>query len=325
MDAHPAPTAADPTPDDGPVLIGSGAALPEMMARRVEVLTAALVDRHGATDGTGRFLAAQAATAMARLEILPDVEADARRDLAERAAFAWEIDRAADAARLGARLHRHPDRIALQLRRTPYGCDWLMVRLAVLVTTIAESGAATPEQLARIADLLGIAPDLRDLDERIHPDTPLVERVSMLRDDLVSLRNARTRAATLDEADRRALISGLGYERSAAGRRLFAYEQSCMKRYHWATAQLEHLYPDAPRTPAPSPASSDPTPADPPPPEPSAPSPTAASPTPAAPAPSPAPTSSPTPAAPRNRRERRLLEAAARRADKDRRRAASSC
>ena len=105
-------------------LTGTGAALPEVMERRVRVLTDALVAAYGATGGTGRFLAAQAALAMARLEIVPEVEADARRSLAERSAFCWEVDRAADAARLGARLPKAPERINRQLLRTVQGCDW---------------------------------------------------------------------------------------------------------------------------------------------------------------------------------------------------------
>ena len=321
---------------EGPVLIGTGAALPEMMERRVRTLTDALVAAYGATDGTGRFLAAQAATAMARLEIVPDVEADARRALVERSAFCWEVDRAADAARLGARLPKAPERVNPQLMRTVQGCDWLIARLVALFVTLTEAAAATDEQLTSLADLLGIAPELRAVDERVRPGTPIADRLAMLRDEIATYRNARERAARLDAADHRAAISGLGYERSAAGKRLFAYEQACMKRYLWAIDALERRrsgapIPEAPRCSVPGPAA----PAEPPATEP--PAPTAAEPpAPAADSPAapvvearvpvtPSPSPSPTPAAPRNRRERRLAEAASRREAKLRRRAAASC
>ena len=203
--------------------------------------------------------------------------------------------------------------------------------------TIREAGATTPEQLATLADLLGIAPEFRAIDERVRPETPLAERLELIRDEIATYRNARDRAARIDEADHRAAISGLGYERSAAGKRLFAYEQACMKRYLWAIDQLEQLQPGASvPTPPPSsvawevpegsaspPAPTEPDPhveADPP-----------ADPAPAASRPSPtietaAPTSAPNrpPAAPRNRRERRLAEAATRREARARRRAAAA-
>ena len=261
MDTRQAPPASRPqSPEnnpargetaDGPVLIGTGAALPEMMERRVRTLTDALVDLYGATDGTGRFLAAQAATAMARLEILPDVEADARRSLVERSAFCWEVDRAADAAKLGARLHKHPERINRQLMRTVQGCDWLLARLVALFVTLRDAAAATDEQLATLADLLGIAPELRAVDERVRPGTPIADRLELIREEIAVYRNARDRASRIDQADHRAAISGLGYERSAAGRRLFAYDQACMKRYLWAIDALEHRHPAAPIPEAP--------------------------------------------------------------------------
>ena len=50
----------------------------------------------------------------------------------------WDIDRQKEASKLGKSLKRNPEEIALQLRSTPYGREWLIDRWKYLLVAVAE-------------------------------------------------------------------------------------------------------------------------------------------------------------------------------------------
>ena len=314
-------------------LTGAGVALPEPLADRVRAIADELTDLYDARDERGEMLTEQAALAMARLKGTSKVESEDRHALAERAAACWDEDRTAEAARLGDRLAGRPARVVAELRRTVRGCDWLIERFEALVFALDRDGD-TDAHLGRLAELLGIDPDLRPIDRRLDPAAPTADRLAAIRDELKTLRGLRNRLADLDESDRDATAAGHRYEHSTACRRLMSYEAACHRRLRWAMGELERLHTAKP--PKPAPRSSIGWPSEAAAPSPAAPrTPAAARPSPSAPAPvdaAPSPSSRPAPiapsiptpgqapTAPRNRRERRQAAARARRESKARRR-----
>src|SRR5262249_36529934 len=113
------------------------------------------------------WVAGQVVGASVRLDRCTEQEDAWRRRESLRAGESWEVDRQAEAARLAEGLARRPEAVALELRRTPHGCDWLVGRfrmLAALVRGTDGDGPQRPldEEDRRLAcDVLGLAPELR--------------------------------------------------------------------------------------------------------------------------------------------------------------------
>src|SRR5690606_29445825 len=80
---------------------------------------------------------------------------------ADRAASCWEGDREAEAAALGARLARDPDRIVSQLRRSAAGIDWLLDRWRLLAERLEADGTWDDAQCRLYLDLSQLPDEFR--------------------------------------------------------------------------------------------------------------------------------------------------------------------
>ncbi|QDV37899.1 hypothetical protein [Tautonia plasticadhaerens] len=249
-------------------LTGAGSVLPEAIADRTRSLELTLRAEYRVAehDEVGRFLASQAALAMARLEAAPAVEWDLRRDQAGRAEHSWDLDRALEAAELAHRLRRLPSLAAPRLLRTSQGCDRLIERWAVLVSVIEADGAVDDLRRRLLADLLGIPDGLRGLDPRLSPSRTAAEVLALSREERDALRTLKAEVLDpRDERDRDRARTGLSFDDSPAARRLRSYEAACQRRLDWALDQLRRrkaALPAAdppPRSSIPWPTPSDPS------------------------------------------------------------------
>jgi hypothetical protein len=230
-------------------LTGSGSVLPDAIASRTHAFELALRAEYavGEGDEVGRFLASQAALAMARLDASPSVEWGHRAEQIERAGQSWDLDLAFEAAELGERLPRRPSVGSLRLLQTAQGCEWLIDRWAGLLASIEADGAIDDARRRFLADLLGIPPEFRDADPRISADRTADELITLAREELELLHTLK--AEVLDPRDARMRSrteAGLAFDDSPAARRLRSYEASCHRRLLWATDQLRRRRPSQP-------------------------------------------------------------------------------
>ena len=121
-----------------------------------------------------------------------------------RASRDWDTERRLAAEGLGGSLPKDPARVALELRRTPAGVDWLRTRWEAL-GAILDAGAAWDDgQKALALDLLGTPQALRTGPTRVDADAPTLRA-------LVAEERAR-----LDALDPAALAEADDFDRIAA-------------------------------------------------------------------------------------------------------------
>jgi hypothetical protein len=180
---------------------------------------------------------------------------------ARRAVLWWDEDRRLDAETLAAGLARRPALVALRLRQTAQGCDWLIERwrgLASALEAEASGGDWTDEQKSLAFDLLGVPAELRTAPPWADAGSPAALAAREI-DELKALRNGPLDA--LDDAEREAAERGVPLN-PASGRdlaRLRRYEAACLRRFRWAWDRLRARRDDVPRPavsgPTPSPVS----------------------------------------------------------------------
>jgi hypothetical protein len=187
-----------------------------------------------------------------------------RIELATRAASCWDDDRQLAAEELGARLATNPARVVGRLLRTVQGCQWLIDAWDVLGEALGpddERPSWTEEHEARVLDLLGLAPEVRDPTRPpwATPDTPT--RAALVIRELDRLERIRDEAlAPLDEMERTAAELGrvvgatASSEPARAMDRLRRIETTSWKRFLWARTQLQRGVSRREAAPAPAPA-----------------------------------------------------------------------
>lgn len=151
-----------------------------------------------------------------------------------RAELAWDLDRRQEAEALGSKLARKPAEVAVALRRTPQGCDWLIRRWELLARSAETQGRWTPEQASVAIDLLGIPAEFRAGVEAVGDPAELARR------ELAGLAEARAVAARLGEVDRALAMADLSDESNHELGRLRRHESSLHRRIHWCLAQLRY-------------------------------------------------------------------------------------
>ncbi|HWE37158.1 MAG TPA: hypothetical protein VG406_11380 [Isosphaeraceae bacterium] len=312
-------------------LTGKGVVLPADDEVELAARKARLVADLKPADDEELGLIDRMALAGHRMERAVRMETARRIQASGRALSSWAEDRRVAAEELALRLARRPSLVARQLRRTLQGCELLLDRWRGLLRT-AEAGTAWDESgRSRALDLLGVPVDDREHHPRVHGKATAEDLAAIARAEIEHLEGRRDGyLEDEDESDRVLVETGLAFDDSPAGRRLWGYERANDRIFHRSLADLNRRRrargadrPAArPRPSRPSPVASpygvpsapapervevaDGTPSVPAPKAAAATAPTIAMPTPAAPATSPPQSSG-------NRRQRRAREALARR------------
>jgi hypothetical protein len=226
--------------------------LPDDMAAAVRARVESLRPVFRPATDHAEWLVKQVALAEVRIDRCLALELAALEALITRASLAWDDDRRAEAAALGATLARDPARVAPALRTTRQGVLWMLERWAALGSALDHSGSWDDAQRALALDLLGVPLPLRgacpDLPADADADaSTLIALVAREIDDLDSALSDSLE--TLDAMDRDHARAGLAADTPPL-RRLRRYESGFRRTLAWALAQLQGRPPAAPATPA---------------------------------------------------------------------------
>jgi hypothetical protein len=159
-----------------------------------------------------------------------------------RASLAWDEDRAAEAARLGAKLASNPALVSRELETSLAGVQWLIVAWLDLAETLEAGKDWSEAEVDRSLDLLGFAREFRDGrkptgesgSELSASQRELaqgeVERLQQLRDEAM---------APLDEMNRRMAIEGDIALLSKPAARILRYERDAWRRFRDSMAEVQ--------------------------------------------------------------------------------------
>src|SRR4051812_13320539 len=142
-------------------LAGAGVVLPDDEA---EAIARRRIEWDGALkpgNALEEWIADQLVVASVQIERCQQQDRNARAEQACRAEQSWDDQRRLAAEVLAAGLARDPATVAIQLRQTPQGCDWMIARWENLDWALKKAGRWDSKELERARDLLGVAADLR--------------------------------------------------------------------------------------------------------------------------------------------------------------------
>ncbi len=193
------------------------------------------------------------ATATVRIERCQLDEEAAKYQKAERAGFAWAIDRQVEVLQLIERLAAKPALVASKLRQTLQGCELLLERFGILAARVA--GAANdgqptpldPPGRSMACDLLGLTVEERlvrtPLDPPAASDADVAaHQAAFLADQIAALERLRTgELIALDAVDRAAAMAGTGPAINAEIRQIRRDEAAAHRRRDNALEELRLL------------------------------------------------------------------------------------
>ncbi len=224
----------------------------------------------GAEDGTrvGQgfegWLAGQAAVCTVKIERCQAMERSVRSRVVLRASVTWDEDRRLEAIGLASKLSRRPEEVAVKLRESYHGCQWLAARWAMLAYVAdSQEGAWTPEQAALAFDLLGTPREFREghaPGTTIDPDGklegPPLGPAAVARLAIDELNKRLEVLGPVDEAARERAEADLSDDDPEL-RRLRRYEAELHRRMKWALGLFteEATPPESEPEPAPTPPS----------------------------------------------------------------------
>ncbi|MEW4570351.1 hypothetical protein AB1L88_20995 [Tautonia sp. JC769] len=197
-------------------------------------------------DGYQSWLVAQLTLASVRLDRCQQHQLHQGRFEADRAASSWEIDRAADASDLGARLSRDPDRVVSALRRSAAGLDWLLVRWQGLADALEAPGSWDDAQRRLCLDLMQTPDEFRSSDCSMLAQLPPDELRDLVREQVDGLESLRDSASRIDLADRSLAEIGLPTSETSELARLRRYETALLRRFRSFEASYKAVHPPAP-------------------------------------------------------------------------------
>ncbi len=172
-----------------------------------------------------------------RLDRLRELEKQIRKGASWRAASFWDDDQRDEAKRLGTRLARNPEKVVTQLRRSAYGCDWLIERWSMLLS-IAERAPWSVEQKSLANDLLGTPPELRGDAPGFTVDTDGqtidtgADEAALARAMLADLKQHQERVEDADAIARQLAIADLDDFNNPNLIRVRRYERSLQNEFH---------------------------------------------------------------------------------------------
>ncbi|WP_169976466.1 hypothetical protein [Tautonia rosea] len=199
-----------------------------------------------ADDGYQSWLVAQLTLASVRIDRCQAHQNHQALYEADRAASAWDLDRAADAAKLGARLSRDPDRVVSSLCRFSAGLDWLLMRWQSLADCLETAGSWDDSQRRLCLDLMQIPDEFRSSDFTMLSRLPLDELRDLVREQIDGLESIRDSSSRLDLANRSLAEVGLPTSESSELARLRRYESSLWRRFRSLEASYKAARPPAP-------------------------------------------------------------------------------
>jgi len=230
-------------------LTGEGQDLPPEVALNARLYERDLEAHYPPRTQSHRFAIRQAALAMARMDQAVRLEMAAREEDRTRAALAWEVDRAAEAAKLGANLRKKPELTRLKLLRTTQGVSWLIDQWRILLDVLDATNTWSDEQRELAADLLGVIPEFRSLESRIRKERTPEELRDLAESQIAELQERQENGLDeLNKMDRALAVTGAAFEVSDDAWRIRRYEQSCWKKYQQAMKELEPLRRTPPRS-----------------------------------------------------------------------------
>lgn len=157
-----------------------------------------------------------------------------------RAELAWDEDRAAEAARLGAKLADDPGVVSRELETSRAGAQWLIAAWLDLAATLEDGKDWSEAELARSFDLLGHPAEFRAGPAEGDPTDTRAARLSLARGEVERLQELRDEAlAPLDEMDRRLAIEGDIALLSKPAARILRYERDAWRRYRESMAVVQ--------------------------------------------------------------------------------------
>ncbi|MEO6811191.1 MAG: hypothetical protein ABI353_18945 [Isosphaeraceae bacterium] len=120
-----------------------------------------LIDAYRPDNDRQSWLLGQVADAAARLDYCQFMIRAQIDDMADRADFCWDEDRARAVEEIAARLPKDPSRTASRLRETAQGCRWILARWDALGVPLIENTPWDEAQCNLAATLMGVGADLR--------------------------------------------------------------------------------------------------------------------------------------------------------------------
>jgi hypothetical protein len=179
-----------------------------------------------------------------RIDRCERMERRARKKIALRAELTWDEDRKLEVEILGGSLAKHPAETVQMLRRSPHGCDWLIVRWALLAQAAENNGSWNEEQTTLAFDLmathslfrLGNQPGVM-VDSEGNVLVATERPVELARRMVAELRERRAITVDLDEVER-ALTETDHDDSDAEIRKLRRYESTLHTRLRWAVALI---------------------------------------------------------------------------------------
>ena len=170
----------------------------------------------------------------------------------ERAALAWDQDRAVEAAQVAGRLARDPVLAARQLETTAAGVGLLIDAWRGLLRALEAPEGWSDSDASRALDLLGIHADFRAGRTAIDgPEgaDPVETRKALALDEVDRLEELEARLAQLDEMDRRRAMAGDSALLSRPAKLLLRYERDAWRHYRESIREVRSSAPE----PAPPP------------------------------------------------------------------------
>jgi hypothetical protein len=187
----------------------------------------------------------QAAINSIRIDRCMRIERRVRDKMSLRAELTWDDDRRMEAEVLGRSLAKDPSATVQALGSTPQGCEWMMVRWAMLAHSADTQDAWTEDQAKLAFDLLATPHPFRpgrkpgaSLDFEGNVLDPANDSAAVARREIAALKERREVVADLDEVTRALTSSDLSNEGDPELRRLRRYESTLHSRLRWAIAQI---------------------------------------------------------------------------------------
>ncbi len=154
-------------------------------------------------------------------------------EVAEDPGTKWESDRQQEAARLARSLKRNPEVVALQLRSTPAGREWLIRAWKLLLVAVAERErpAWTLTESNDALDLLGHPKSRRTLYlERMKPFSDPETTRALIVKEIAALEAEQETAAEENAQLRRQHVEGLIFESDSSLTLIRRYETSARRQ-----------------------------------------------------------------------------------------------
>jgi hypothetical protein len=225
--------------------------LPEDLAAAVAARTADYAEEFAPATPFEEILVGQMGLASARLARCAEMAIADLGRCVRRAELCWERDRRQVIEDLGAKLPKDPARVSRALRRSKQGADWLIERWEGLGEILKANGTWDDAQRRLAEDLLGVPIELRN-SGRLPSSSDSKALAALVARQVADLRADQEAVLDeLDEADRELTVAGMPMEEDAITARLRKYEASCRRDLHWAQAELRRSRAEAAEASAP--------------------------------------------------------------------------